>query len=115
MDDDDDNGNEGNGNRGNYNGDGNRNGGNGGTRRNAPVAKACQPRNFSSTEGVVDLAKWFEKIESVFRISNCPSNSQVKFSTCTLLDGALMWNEIQKLENKLWNLCVKGTNVAGYT
>ncbi|GKB77114.1 putative reverse transcriptase domain-containing protein [Tanacetum coccineum] len=24
-------------------------------------------------------------------------------------------NEIQKLENELWNLCVKGTDVAGYT
>ncbi|GJQ98069.1 hypothetical protein Tco_0009208, partial [Tanacetum coccineum] len=88
-----------NGNRGNNNGDGNRNGGNGGARRNAPVAKACtykdflncQPHNFSGTEGVVSLARWFEKIESVFRISNCPSNSQVKFATCTLLDGALTW------------------------
>ncbi|GJX23245.1 hypothetical protein Tco_0227690 [Tanacetum coccineum] len=51
----------------------------------------CQPHNFSGTEGVVGLARWFEKIESVFRISNCPSNSQVKFATCTLLDGALTW------------------------
>ncbi|GJV27527.1 putative reverse transcriptase domain-containing protein [Tanacetum coccineum] len=37
------------------------------------------------TEGVV------EKMESVFRISNFPSNSQVKFATCTLLDGSLTW------------------------
>ncbi|GJU02290.1 putative reverse transcriptase domain-containing protein [Tanacetum coccineum] len=106
-----------------------------------------QPCNFSGTEGVVGLARWFEKMESVFCISNCPPNSQVKFATCTLLDGALTWwnshvqtigideayempwkdlmklmievyrlrNEIQKLENELWNLCVKGTDVAGYT
>ncbi|GJS47463.1 hypothetical protein Tco_0597584, partial [Tanacetum coccineum] len=121
--DDNDNGSGGNGNHGNNNGDGNQNGGNGGARRNAPVARVCtykdflncQPRNFSGTEGVVGLARWFEKMESVFRISNYPSNSQVKFATCTLLDGALTWNEIQKLENKLWNLCVKGTDIAGYT
>ncbi|GKC12522.1 putative reverse transcriptase domain-containing protein [Tanacetum coccineum] len=146
--DDNDNGSGGNG---NHNGDGNQNGGNGGAKRNTPVARVCtykdflnyQPRNFSGTEGVVDLARWFEKIESMFRISNCPPNSQVKFATCTLLDGALTWwnyhvqtigideaykmpwkdlmklmievyclrNEIHKLENELWNLCIKGTNV----
>nr|GEX02555.1 hypothetical protein [Tanacetum cinerariifolium] len=43
------------------------------------------------TEGVVSLARWFEKMESVFRISNCPLNSQMKFTTCTLLDGAPTW------------------------
>ncbi|GJS22936.1 reverse transcriptase domain-containing protein [Tanacetum coccineum] len=74
-------------------------------------------------------------------------DSQVKFATCTLLDGDLTWwnshvqavgfdeayemswkdlmklmievycprNEIQKLGNELWNLCVKGTDIAGYT
>ncbi|GKE06367.1 hypothetical protein Tco_1398385, partial [Tanacetum coccineum] len=118
--DDDDNRN---GNHGNNNRDGNQNIGNGGARRNEPVTKACtykdflncQPRNFSGTEGVIALAIWFEKMESVFRISNCPPNSQVKFATCTLLDGALTWNEIHKLENELCNLCVKGTSVAGYT
>ncbi|GJW48778.1 putative reverse transcriptase domain-containing protein [Tanacetum coccineum] len=51
----------------------------------------CQPRSFSGTEGIIDLARWFEKMESVFRISNCPLDSQVKFATCTLLDGALTW------------------------
>ncbi|GJT83891.1 putative reverse transcriptase domain-containing protein [Tanacetum coccineum] len=97
--DDDANGNGGNGNRGNNNRDVNQKERNEGARRNAPVTKACtykdflncQPRNFSGTEEVVSLARWFEKMESIFRISNCPSNSQVKFATCTLLDGALIW------------------------
>ncbi|GJS26689.1 hypothetical protein Tco_0487309 [Tanacetum coccineum] len=31
----------------------------------------CQPLNFNGTEGVVGLTQWFEKIESVFHISNC--------------------------------------------
>nr|GEV59202.1 putative reverse transcriptase domain-containing protein [Tanacetum cinerariifolium] len=30
-------------------------------------------------------------MESVFRISNCPLNLQVKFAMCTLLDGLLTW------------------------
>nr|GEZ55101.1 retrovirus-related Pol polyprotein from transposon 17.6 [Tanacetum cinerariifolium] len=89
----------GNGNHGNNNGDGNQNGGNRGARRNKPVTKACtykeflncQPHNFRGTEGFVELARWFENIDSVFRINNCPSNSQVKFATCTLLDGTLTW------------------------
>ncbi|GJY89800.1 hypothetical protein Tco_0504996 [Tanacetum coccineum] len=77
---------------------------------------------------VEGMERWFKKMKSVYRISNCPSSSQVKFATCTLLDGALTWwnsyvqtigideaNEIQKLENELWNLSLKGTDVAGYT
>ncbi|GJR58720.1 reverse transcriptase domain-containing protein [Tanacetum coccineum] len=32
-----------------------------------------------------------EKMETVFRISNCSVENQVKFSTCTLLGNALTW------------------------
>ncbi|GKA23210.1 hypothetical protein Tco_0709172 [Tanacetum coccineum] len=31
------------------------------------------------------------QMETVFRISNCSVENQVKFSTCTLLAGALTW------------------------
>ncbi|GKE40112.1 hypothetical protein Tco_1463517, partial [Tanacetum coccineum] len=34
----------------------------------------CKPRTFNKTEGEVRLTRWFEKMESVFRISNCPDN-----------------------------------------
>ncbi|GKG17166.1 hypothetical protein Tco_0362123, partial [Tanacetum coccineum] len=37
----------------------------------------CQPLNLKGTEGVVGLIRWFEKIETVFHISNCPKKSQV--------------------------------------
>ncbi|GJS44292.1 putative reverse transcriptase domain-containing protein [Tanacetum coccineum] len=33
----------------------------------------------------------FMKMETVFRISNCSVENQIKFSTCTLLAGALTW------------------------
>ncbi|GKB26328.1 hypothetical protein Tco_0865729 [Tanacetum coccineum] len=68
----DDNGNdngEGNGNNGNNNG----NEGHGGT------------------GGAVGLARWFEKIELVFRISICPPKYQVKYASCTLQHSALTW------------------------
>nr|GFB73542.1 hypothetical protein [Tanacetum cinerariifolium] len=99
------------------------------------------------TEGVASLSQWCERMESVFHISNCAVENQVKFATCTLHSVALTWwnthvqtvghefaygmswktlmkmmtekycprNEIRKLEIELWDLKVKGTNLASYT
>ncbi|GKC15043.1 putative reverse transcriptase domain-containing protein [Tanacetum coccineum] len=80
---------------------------NGSVPRPAQAARACsyseflkcKPLDFKGTEGVVGLTRWFEKMESVFSISNCPATSQVKFATCTLQDDALTW----------WNSHVKTT------
>nr|GEY58072.1 reverse transcriptase domain-containing protein [Tanacetum cinerariifolium] len=101
----------------------------------------------SWTEGIVGLSQRLEKMESVFHISGCSINNQVKFATCTLLGAALTWwnghvrtlgheaayaltwgtlkkkmtdkycqkGEIKKLEIELWNLRVKGNDVAAYT
>nr|GEW68823.1 putative reverse transcriptase domain-containing protein [Tanacetum cinerariifolium] len=47
----------------------------------------------TGTKGVVELTQWFEKMETVFCISNCSMENQIKFSTCTLLGSALTyWN-----------------------
>nr|GFD22153.1 hypothetical protein [Tanacetum cinerariifolium] len=51
----------------------------------------CQPLNFKGTKGVVVLFQWLEKMESVFYISDCAIDNQVKFATCTLLGAALTW------------------------
>ncbi|GKB13558.1 reverse transcriptase domain-containing protein, partial [Tanacetum coccineum] len=107
----------------------------------------CHPLNFKGTEGVVVLSQWFERMESVFHISNCAPENQVKFATCTFIGNALTWwnshkkavtqevayamdwkalkklmtvkycprGEIKKLEIKLWNLKVKGTDIPSYT
>nr|GEX62798.1 reverse transcriptase domain-containing protein [Tanacetum cinerariifolium] len=40
---------------------------------------------------VVGLTRWIEKMESVFQISGCAIENQVKFATYTLLDAALTW------------------------
>ncbi|GJX69363.1 hypothetical protein Tco_0305090, partial [Tanacetum coccineum] len=79
------NGNRGNGNGGNGNGNGNR-GGNGYNFGGFVPARECtyqdflkcQPLSFNGTEVVVGLTRWFEKMETVFYISNCPEKYQVK-------------------------------------
>ncbi|GJU42201.1 hypothetical protein Tco_1195158 [Tanacetum coccineum] len=83
----------GNGNRG-VNGNRNRGGndnenGNGNSNENDFLE--CQQLNFKGAEGVVGLTRWFEKMETVFHISNCPQKYQVKYAACTLLDSALTW------------------------
>nr|GEX49260.1 reverse transcriptase domain-containing protein [Tanacetum cinerariifolium] len=39
----------------------------------------------------VGLTRWIKKMESVFNISGCAIENQVKFATSTLLDAALTW------------------------
>nr|GEW63854.1 putative reverse transcriptase domain-containing protein [Tanacetum cinerariifolium] len=51
----------------------------------------CHPLNFKGNKGVVGLNRWIKKMESVFNISGCAIENQVKFATCTLLDAALTW------------------------
>ncbi|GKB41201.1 putative reverse transcriptase domain-containing protein [Tanacetum coccineum] len=67
--------NGGNGDGGNGNG-GDRNGGNG---------------NGGNGNGVVGLTRWFEKMETILHISNCPEKYQVKYALYTLLNSALTW------------------------
>ncbi|GKB25804.1 hypothetical protein Tco_0865205 [Tanacetum coccineum] len=91
---------------GNGNGNGNGNGGGNGYNFGGfmPVARECtyqdflkcQSLNFNGTEGVVGLTRWFEKMETVFHISNCPQKYQVKYATCTLLNSALTWRDSHK-------------------
>nr|GFD45148.1 reverse transcriptase domain-containing protein [Tanacetum cinerariifolium] len=72
---------------GNENGNGNENrGGNGNGNHNendrdaSPVIRECtyqdfmkcQTLNFKGTKGVIGLIRWFEKMETVFYISNFP-------------------------------------------
>nr|GEZ73847.1 hypothetical protein [Tanacetum cinerariifolium] len=94
---DGDNGNEKNGNGENGNGgNGNPNENNRGAR---PVAQECtyqdfmkcQPLNFKGTKRVIELIRWFKKVETVFQISNCLEKYQVKYATSILLNSALTW------------------------
>ncbi|GKA64944.1 putative reverse transcriptase domain-containing protein [Tanacetum coccineum] len=51
----------------------------------------CNPHPFNGSEGAVGLCQWFEKLESVFRISDCREKDKVKFATATLQGRALTW------------------------
>nr|GEV70502.1 hypothetical protein [Tanacetum cinerariifolium] len=70
-----------------------------GARRQAPPTRECtyqdfikyKPLYFKGTKGVVELTQWFERMEIMFRISNCTVENQIKFATCTLLGSALTW------------------------
>ncbi|GKA72499.1 hypothetical protein Tco_0778715 [Tanacetum coccineum] len=52
----------------------------GGLRRPVQPARVCS---------YTDFMKWLKKMESVFHISGCTIDNQVKFATCTLLGAAL--------------------------
>ncbi|GJR46369.1 putative reverse transcriptase domain-containing protein [Tanacetum coccineum] len=88
------------GNRNEGNGNGNRNGGGNGYNFRGFVSARectyqdflkCQPLSFNVTEGVVGLTRWFEKMETIFHISNCLERYQVKYASWTLLSSALTW------------------------
>ncbi|GJT21030.1 hypothetical protein Tco_0890967 [Tanacetum coccineum] len=70
-----------------------------GVRIQAPLARECtyldfmkcKPLYFKGTKGVVELTQQFKRIETVFHISNCTVENQIKFAACTLLRSALTW------------------------
>ncbi|GJR83909.1 hypothetical protein Tco_0154694 [Tanacetum coccineum] len=44
----------------------------------------CNPAVFRGVEGAVELRRWFEKTESVFKIRECAECKKVKFAAATL-------------------------------
>ncbi|GJU64030.1 hypothetical protein Tco_1245865 [Tanacetum coccineum] len=75
-----------------------------GVRSNERVARECtyqdfmkcQPLYFKGTKGVVQLTQWFERMETVFRISNCSTDLEKKMT-----DKYCLRNEMKKLEAEL--------------
>ncbi|GKF45169.1 hypothetical protein Tco_0131721, partial [Tanacetum coccineum] len=65
----------------------------------------CNPTAFHNTKGAVELQRWFEKTESVFRINECADGKKVKFAAVTLQGLTLTW----------WNAKVKKYNIVAYT
>ncbi|GKC15082.1 putative reverse transcriptase domain-containing protein [Tanacetum coccineum] len=68
----------------------------------------CHPLNFKGMEGVVGLTRWMEKMESVFNISGCAIENQVKgndvpayterFQELTLICTKFVANETEKVD-----------------
>nr|GEW10211.1 hypothetical protein [Tanacetum cinerariifolium] len=61
----------------------------------AERARQEKVRNDSSrsrpVRGAIDLQRWFEKTESVFKISECAEGKKVKFAAATLEGPSLTW------------------------
>ncbi|GKE36919.1 hypothetical protein Tco_1460324 [Tanacetum coccineum] len=51
----------------------------------------CNPTVLRSVEGAVELRRWFEKTESIFKISECVKGKKVKFAAGTLEGPSLTW------------------------
>ncbi|GJR76795.1 putative reverse transcriptase domain-containing protein [Tanacetum coccineum] len=55
------------------------------------INRSSRNGDDSLNSGNSGLTQWFEKMESVFHISNCTVECQIKFTTCTLLGSVLTW------------------------
>ncbi|GKA75719.1 putative reverse transcriptase domain-containing protein [Tanacetum coccineum] len=81
----------------------------------------CNPTTFRGTKGAVELLRWFEKTESVFRISDCAEGkktvNRMPWTEMKQLMTAEFCpiEEIQCMEHELWNLKVKEYNIVAYT
>ncbi|GKF03980.1 reverse transcriptase domain-containing protein [Tanacetum coccineum] len=81
------------------------------------MAGEMETEMVGETETEIDeaMGMWFEKIETVFHISNCLERYQVKELIKLMTEVYCPRNEIQKIESKLWNLTVKNNDLAAYT
>ncbi|GJY71333.1 putative reverse transcriptase domain-containing protein [Tanacetum coccineum] len=64
----------------------------------------CQPLNFKGTEGVVRLTQWFEKMESVYSISNFTIASQQRFPRTGIMCDRMFPEEIDQVEKYVGGL-----------
>ncbi|GJX69461.1 hypothetical protein Tco_0305188 [Tanacetum coccineum] len=82
----------------------------------APYVQGCsyktfmngKPHSFSGSEGVVRLKRWFEKMEQVFEICKCAEDD--KHMTTEYCPAT----EIQRMEQDLWTLTLKGDDIEAY-
>ncbi|GKE18887.1 reverse transcriptase domain-containing protein, partial [Tanacetum coccineum] len=74
---------------------------------------AVMHENFHGSEGTVGLTRWFEKLESQFGISNVAEGDRGDFKVMFIRKYCPR-NEVKQMENELWNLKVKGTNLTTY-
>ncbi|GJZ98872.1 putative reverse transcriptase domain-containing protein [Tanacetum coccineum] len=85
-----------------------------------------KPHSFKGTEGVVGLKRWFEKMEQVFEICKCAEDDKVEVCYVHVRDPleqrerAMMTTEycpateIQRMEQELWTLTLKGDDIEAY-
>ncbi|GJU54237.1 putative reverse transcriptase domain-containing protein [Tanacetum coccineum] len=76
-----------------------------------------KPHSFNGTEGVVGLKRWFQKMKQVFEICKCAEDDKVKFLTnikAMMTTEYCPATEIQRMEQELWTLTLKGDDIEAY-
>ncbi|GJU54906.1 putative reverse transcriptase domain-containing protein [Tanacetum coccineum] len=76
-----------------------------------------KPHSFNETEGVVGLRHWIEEVEQVFEIWKCAEEDKVIFAASTfegLDDDYCPATKIQRMEQELWTLTLKGDDIEAY-
>nr|GEU62814.1 reverse transcriptase domain-containing protein [Tanacetum cinerariifolium] len=76
----------------------------------------CKPHSFNMTGGVVGLKRWFEKMEQVFEICKCTEDEKISLSNlkAMMTTEYCPATEIQKIEQELWTLTLKGDDIEAY-
>nr|GEZ31242.1 putative reverse transcriptase domain, aspartic peptidase domain protein [Tanacetum cinerariifolium] len=72
----------------------------------------CEPHPFKGIEGAVGLCQLFEKLESVFESNDCKERDKVRK---WMIEEFCPRSVLQRLEQELYNLKLKGTDIDGYT
>ncbi|GJU46281.1 putative reverse transcriptase domain-containing protein [Tanacetum coccineum] len=90
----------------------------------APKMQGCsyktftngKPHSFNGTEGVVGLKRWFEKMEQVFEICKCAEDDKIPWSNvkAMMTTEYCLTTEIQRMEQELWTLTLKGDDIEAY-
>ncbi|GJT40041.1 putative reverse transcriptase domain-containing protein [Tanacetum coccineum] len=81
---------------------------------------ACNPKEYDGNGGDVVYTSWIEKMESVQDMSGCRSRKVVVGMSwddfkVLMIKELCPSNEMQKLENELWNHAMVGVGHAAYT
>nr|GEZ85981.1 putative reverse transcriptase domain-containing protein [Tanacetum cinerariifolium] len=74
----------------------------------------CDPLHFNGTEGAVGLCQWFKKLKSVFQISECKEKDKSEVRKW-MTEEFYPRSVIQRMEQELYNLRMKGMDIDGYT
>nr|GEW08984.1 hypothetical protein [Tanacetum cinerariifolium] len=77
----------------------------------------CEPHPFKVIEGAVELCQWFEKLESVIASMGIDDTNGTPWNEVRkwMIEEFYPQSVLQRLEQELYNLKLKGTDIDGYT
>ncbi|GJU19351.1 putative reverse transcriptase domain-containing protein [Tanacetum coccineum] len=72
-----------------------------------------KPHPFNGMEGVVGLRRWIKKVEQVFEICKCAEEDKSELKSIMTTEYCPA-TEIQRMEEELWSLTLKGDDIEAY-